>query len=472
MDTVIRLHNFDFQINEDSREAVVVGHCQGGFGLREESPLETLLRIGTFRERFLRVDIPETILYNDEEFTVSGIADNAFAYDYSLVEVFVPKTVRSIGDKAFDACHYLEIVHLSDGLLDIGEYSFCWCENLRAIEIPDTVNSIGRCAFRMCHSLTSVKLSKSLSIIPDNAFSECTKLLQIDLPDSVNIISKSAFYACRNLENIGLSKNLEYIEEEAFEYCSIKELCFPESLKKICDHSFGENELKYVSFKNGNTEIHPDAFYPNYNIKRIVIPSDSKDYYAEQLQCYKDVLMAEDECIIYNTDEFVFYLYQGKRQAVVAECISCEYYVVVPEKVVYKDVAYVVVDIKTDNSFRDCGHIKLPNTITQVNERMFACCLIESIDLPDSIVEIGDYSFYGCPYLCEIVIPNNVTKIGNRAFEDCCDLETVVLPKSIKHIGQHVFCDCESLERIEIPKGYLNYFEELMPKYKNLLYER
>ncbi len=37
---------------------------------------------------------------------------------------------------------------------------------------------------------------------------------------------------------------------------------------------------------------------------------------------------------------------------------------------------------------------------------------VESITVPDSVVAIGDFRFFGCPNLTKVVIPSSVKKIG------------------------------------------------------------
>ena len=303
MSIVIEYNNFNFSIDEDVKEASLVGHRQGRHEFTEESYSEVLLRVGDFKERFLRIYIPERIPYDGEMYTVSSIAENAMQRDYSLVEVFVPETIRCIGENAFSCCHYLESVHLSEGLENIGDYAFCWCENLSSIEIPDTVNDIGECAFRMCHSLTSVKLPRSLSIISNGLFSECGKLKHIALPDSVKIICENAFYLCRGLENINIPEQLEYIGENAFSYCAVEEADFPKTLKKICDGAFYETKLRHVTFKNLDAELHLDAFYSCNKMRRIVVPNGGKDYYLKKMEdYYEDFIIIEEGAITSETD--------------------------------------------------------------------------------------------------------------------------------------------------------------------------
>lgn len=79
--------------------------------------------------------------------TVTRISDGAFAGNECIVSVFVPGTVRAIGDRAFRDCGYLRTVELGVGLEAIGAGSFQGCASLSEIEVPVSVRAIGEGAF-------------------------------------------------------------------------------------------------------------------------------------------------------------------------------------------------------------------------------------------------------------------------------------------------------------------------------------
>ena len=64
--------------------------------------------------------------------------------------------------------------------------------------------------------------------------------------------------------------------------------------------------------------------------------------------------------------------------------------------------------------------INLPNTVTAISDWTFyGCSSLTSITIPSSITYIGSGAFYGCRGLTSITIPNNVTFISNSAFYSC-----------------------------------------------------
>lgn len=68
--------------------------------------------------------------------------------------------------------------------------------------------------------------------------------------------------------------------------------------------------------------------------------------------------------------------------------------------------------------------------------------------IPNSVTEIGEYSFYGCTNLTSMIIPNSVTAIGMNAFRNCETLSAMTIPKSIKLIGDCAFANCINLSTI------------------------
>ena len=75
----------------------------------------------------------------------------------------------------------------------------------------------------------------------------------------------------------------------------------------------------------------------------------------------------------------------------------------------------------------------------------YECSEMTSIILPDTLKEIGEYSFRGCSALESITIPEGVTAIGGGAFQICKLLTSIVIPSSVESIGGYTFGMCIAL---------------------------
>lgn len=69
------------------------------------------------------------------------------------------------------------------------------------------------------------------------------------------------------------------------------------------------------------------------------------------------------------------------------------------------------------------------------------CDNLESISLPNGLIEIGAYLFEGCDILESISLPNSVEIIEESAFRSCPKLTQINIPNSVYYIGQQCFED-------------------------------
>lgn len=127
---------------------------------------------------------------------VKVIANDAFRFCESLVNINIPKGVTSIGDWAFNGCESLTKIKLPDSMTSIGHSVFSGCHSLTNINLPDGVTNIEKYAFSCCYSLTSINIPESVTNIGEFAFSCCDSLTSIYIPKNVTSIEKAAFFYC------------------------------------------------------------------------------------------------------------------------------------------------------------------------------------------------------------------------------------------------------------------------------------
>ena len=73
--------------------------------------------------------------------------------------------------------------------------------------------------------------------------------------------------------------------------------------------------------------------------------------------------------------------------------------------------------------------------------------------IPSGVETIGDYAFSHCSSLTSIEIPNGVMSIGSSAFHYCTSLMSVSIGNSVTSIGYDAFGYCSGLTGITIPDG-------------------
>lgn len=205
--------------------------------------------------------IPETI----DGVTVSGIGDQAF-YNRNITSIEIPKTVKTIGLRAFYNCLNLTTVIFAaeSGLETIGEAAFQLDHNISKVTIPKNVKVISDDAFSGCTQLnevifaddssietignsafasigaTNLTLPASLNTIGDRAFSGCSLLETITISNGVTTIPVEAFAECRGLTAVTLPSGLTAIGAGAFNNCDkMINITIPKGVNSIGDAAFG-----------------------------------------------------------------------------------------------------------------------------------------------------------------------------------------------------------------------------------------
>jgi len=96
--------------------------------------------------------------------------------------------------------------------------------------------------------------------------------------------------------------------------------------------------------------------------------------------------------------------------------------------------------------------IEIPDTVTEIGSYAFyEWRNLENVVMSKKITKIGESAFSRCSSLTSITIPSSVTSIGKDAFWDCSGLTSITMSKGVTNIGERAFCDCSSLTSITIP---------------------
>lgn len=88
---------------------------------------------------------------------VTAIADSAFENATNIREIYLPKSIKSIGSKAFKGSSLTKIITTScKDLTSIGDEAFADCKNLIQADISASVTSIGKNAFANDDAIVSL----------------------------------------------------------------------------------------------------------------------------------------------------------------------------------------------------------------------------------------------------------------------------------------------------------------------------
>ena len=106
------------------------------------------------------------------------------------------------------------------------------------------------------------------------------------------------------------------------------------------------------------------------------------------------------------------------------------------------------------NDFKDrMQHVVIEEGVNSIGARAFYNSMIEDIEIPATVSEIGEAAFNSCSQLKECVVPPLVTEIKDWTFESCSSLTSVRLMGEVTSIGGWAFSWSEALQQLELPES-------------------
>ena len=252
--------------------------------------------------------IPESIVVNEETYTVKGIQEYAFNSCFGLTAVTIPSSVTSIGDWAFSGCSGLTSVSIPNSVTYIGDHAFIDCNGLKSVTIPNSVTSIGNAAFCGCSGLTSVSIPNSVTSIGSLAFYNCSGLTSVTIPNSITSIGDNTFEGCSALTSVTIPNSVTSIGDWAFSNCSgLTSVTIPNSVTYIGDYAFiGCNGLVSITIGSGVEEIDELAFAECKNLESLTclaenVPNTSSNAFDGSMIEYSTLVVPESALQAYKT---------------------------------------------------------------------------------------------------------------------------------------------------------------------------
>ena len=366
------------------------------------------------------VFIPEKVSYDGKEYTVTAIGESAFQYNYELLSIVMPNTIRSIKEFAFNGCISLKSLTISSAVSEIGDCAFMGLRSLEHLAVDShnkTFDSRGDCNAIIRTRTNTLLVGCKTTIIPDgveviagNAFISCQDTsiepFELNFPPSVEIIEPFAFNCCYPLSAVTFSEGLRRIGRWAFIGTSIECLEIPASVTEIDEQAFIScDSLKVIKVRKGNK------------------------VYDSRKGCNAIIESATGR------------LLRGSEGTTI-----------VPDGVkVISSCAFYGSKIKK---------IKLPSSLETIERCAFVCCKeLKKLVIPGSVRKIH-YEILMDSGVEEVIVENGVEEIPQYAFFECPKLRYVSLPESLKEFGRYgaVFVDCPELVRVDVDKDNEYYY--------------
>ena len=132
-----------------------------------------------------------------------------------------------------------------------------------------------------------------------------------------------------------------------------------------------------------------------------------------------------------------------------------------------------------ENDNASFGYCKGQDTITKVvispgieeieEEAFELSTALKEIIIPDTVVKMGQRTFWGCKELKKVNISKKLDTISSNVFDSCTNLESITIPSSVTSIGYQAFSVCSNLLNITIPASVTSIGNRAFSGCDNLL---
>ncbi|MBO4567537.1 MAG: leucine-rich repeat protein [Bacteroidales bacterium] len=376
---------------------------------------------------------------------VTRIPEYAF-YDADQITtgLIIPSSVQYIEECAFKSCSRIPSLVFENGsqLESIDEEAFNYCDDMSGIlRLPNSLTEIGYWSFSHC-GFWKVVIPSSVTSIAASAFNSCGSSMVVEIagnPTSGTTIGNYAFYNSDIVE-LTIGEGVISIGEQAFWKCpNLTTVHFNaiNCTNMMTTYNNGTSDLSLSPFNSGDdensypaittltigdnvTRIPKYAFYHANSISNNLIIPSSVQYIEESAFAYckkiSGLSFAEDAQLVSIGTSAFYY---------------CE---------------------------RIKGTLRFPNSLTEIGGWTFCLSgLFSKIIIPSSVTSIGTSAFNSCNRDCyqggyRLIVeiagnPTSGTTIGNDAFRNS-DIVELTIGEGVTSIGNEAFWNCQYLTTV------------------------
>ena len=535
-DTAAVFANHGFLYTFSGGAAVLTGHTGLGGAIALPGTLNgcpvTAVGKGAFRGRtdLTGVTFPAGITsVGEEAFAASGltaltlpasvasVGARAFADCASLTDVTVESGEIAVDPTAFAGCTVLTMRGFSDGfsyalrdgavtltgctgelpaeltlpasiggspVTAVAENAFADSDTLTRLTIPEGITGIGRGAFAGCAALTDVTLGGD-AVLAEGAFADCPALTLHEPNYSFSLPGDAAVITAARRAEGALAvpptlcgRMVAAIDVAAFSgNTGITSVSIPACVTGICRGAFADcTALRRLTVAEGgewaSIVIAEEAFRGCTALTSVTIPAYAligKDAFAG--------CTVTGKCGMYD-----YALTPDGGAEITAFTYDVTDQLVIPATFDGRPAEAIAAGVFSGKSMTS---VEIPGTVVRIGERAFAGCgRLTGVTLPAGVREIGDGAFDHCMAMeafrvaegsetfraeggalfrsdgvllqcpagggtADLVIPEGTVRVLPGAFSGCTGLRSVMVPASLTALPGDAFAECTSLQRIE-----------------------
>ncbi|MBE6740881.1 MAG: fibronectin type III domain-containing protein [Ruminococcaceae bacterium] len=357
---------------------------------------------------------------------------------------------------------------IPEGVVDMDENAFYNCKGLKSINLPasfgdfeydeeyDYPEDLKAYTFKGCTSLESISVDENNKKYDSR--NNCNAIIKTEtnelilgcentvIPETVTRLGFGAFsgeMVCDNLTEISIPDSVEYIGGNAFSYCKkLKNIKLPEGLKSL-DWGVFENctSLESVNIPKNITALNSSLFRYCTSLKSIELPEGLKTI---GWNAFDNCTSLESIYIPKKVSEIKYNAFIG--------CSGLKEMKVDPENKTFdsRNGCNAIISTKYNSLKFGCKKSVIPNNVIKISQYAFyGNTALKSIKIPSSVKTIDGASFAYCTGLKEITLPIGIKNLRRAAFY-YSGLTSITIPESVKQLDSNVFQGCKNLKTIKV----------------------
>ena len=242
--------------------------------------------------------------------------------------------------------------------------------------------------------IESVVIKRGVNSIGAYAFAGCRNLVSVSVTSSVNELGEAAFYGCSSLRSVKLPNRVAVLPRGALAGCVSLQSFKAPGLRRIESYAFQDVEIDTLKLPKTLNEIETGAFYHS-SIVSFLVENGNRTYLTKA-------------GVLYTDDDKTLFAYPSGRSS---------------------------------RSFA------IPPGVTRIADQAFLGSTLKSVEIPDTVKEIGSAAFQDCRDLVSVALPDSVELVGSCTFYGS-GLESARFGRGLKATSYQMFRECRNLRSV------------------------
>lgn len=461
------------------------------------------------------VVIPAKVVKDNVEYKVTGIDGECFINNDTLMQVSIPKTVKTIGAKAFAGCSELTIyceVHTKPGGWDskwnpnlqpvvwgaydedvivnpvntpIPENPYAGVEvdstnfhfwvindSLHYVEVDRYSGTLGNIVIPSTTTINGIKYT--VTNIDDQAFRDNTTIVSVVIPNTVTEIESNAFRNCKNLEYVVIPSSVTtigegpfcesnkltaiYVEDGNKDFISVDGVLYSADMKKLVQYPCSK-PCSSFTIPYGVETIKYGAFSSCPNLTTLIIPNTlTRISWWAISGCGYMTRMVIPKTVSYIEQNAIRYC---KNLTIYCEAESEPWNWSSSWNYDNRPVVWgYTEDSDAENftfTFNASDYTAEVTGYTDTSKYIAIPRFVMHDDEEYTVTSIGTDAFLNNKTITSVTIPGSVTTIKTKAFRHCDSLNYIYIPSSVTTIGDGPFSESNCLTAIHVDGQNKNY---------------